>query len=209
MKKKENQSGQLLTWLALVLFGIVLIRFGFVFRFNILLSLFLVGSIAFGVYLFKKWQRYKADQSLKNQPEGKVKERIEYCKMQIQKINSELSTIRKDVKELQQNLQNSNDPQNTEEGQQLLKAFEAELELREAKRTFFESCIVKLNRLLNKYLIGQQLAAKKNKLQELREEHYEDLAEMEALRSDVEMDVFLLDDIDALEPKDFRKYFLE
>lgn len=209
MEKKKNQRTPLFLIFFVSIILIVLIRTGILFRFKVLLPLVLAGFVAALWFLFKQWQTSNRKKARKNTPEGKIEERIEYCHTQIEKIDRELSTIQKDIEDLKQNLRSTNDTQNSAEGQQLLKAFNAELELRQAKRTFFKSCISKLEKLLHNYRISKNIAAKKNKLKALQEEHYEDLANMEALRSDVEMDVFLLDDIETLSLKTLESDSLE
>ena len=210
MDQQTNPYRSLLFLLAGIILFLFLLRTGLVFRlFNLFLFLLLAGGVVLAVSLMKKWRERRQAHFLKTTPEGQVQDRINYCRSNLQKIEEEIQSIRKDIEDLRKNLERSVDEEDQAQNRQLITAFETELELRQAKKNFFETCATKLEALLNKYQVGQKLAAKKDKLQELREEHYEDLAEMEALRSDVEMDVFLLEDLDVLSLKTLESNSLD
>lgn len=209
MKKGKNQHINPFLILGGLLFLLFLLRFGIIFRFNLILFLFIAGTGILGFGLLRKWQAARQQQLYKKSPERRIKDRIDYCYIHIQKINEELKQIQKDIQDLKGNLQRAQDPTDQYETQQLIEAFKGELELRKAKKAFLQNCKLKLEELLNKYQVSKNIASKKNKLQELREEDYDDLLKMEDLRSDVETDILLLDDIEVLSLKTLESNSLD
>ncbi|MCB0583635.1 MAG: hypothetical protein KDD10_30425, partial [Phaeodactylibacter sp.] len=73
--------------------------------------------------------------------------------------------------------------------------------LRQSKISFFETALHKLEVLQHNRLLTQSISDKELELKRLKEGHYEDLANMEELRSDVEMETLYLDTIDELSLK--------
>ena len=209
MEKGKKQHINPFLILGVFLLLLFLLRFGLIFRFNLLLFLFLAGTGILGFGFWRRWQASRQQQLYKESPEGRIKDRIEYCNTHIQKINTELQQIQKDIQDLEKNLQRAQDPADQYETEQLIEAFRGELELRKAKKAFFQNCLLKLEDLLNKYQVSKSIASKKNKLQELREEDYDDLLKMENLRADVETDILLLDDIEVLSLKTLESNSLD
>ncbi|MCP3928363.1 MAG: hypothetical protein GY705_04610 [Bacteroidetes bacterium] len=85
-----------------------------------------------------------------------------------------------------------------EKTERLIEGFKKELDLRETKINFYETCIHKLKGLLNGQILSKELKEKQKKLKLLREDHQEDMAKMEEMKSDMEFDHFYLDTIDNL-----------
>jgi len=80
----------------------------------------------------------------------------------------------------------------------LIRGFEKELDLRLAKLEFYKTCRAKLHNIQYNKDLADDLKRKKDKLQQLQEDHFEDLAEMERLRSDMEYDRTYIDTINKL-----------
>jgi hypothetical protein len=70
--------------------------------------------------------------------------------------------------------------------------------LRKAKIDFFRSAKKKLYHLQRNKQLDQTIASKEEELKRLKEHHYDDLADMEALRSDMELETLYLDTIESL-----------
>ena len=188
MTKEKNQISKLVIGaLALVLLFFVL-RFGAAFRF-VFVSALIVFALAFGFfYLLNRWKQSRKFRLYKNSPEGKAEQRISYCKAEIEKIENELAQIQNDLEELRKDLSKAKSTRNKEKSKELIKGFEAEIAIRQAKIRFLQRAIDRMEEMLNRHRLSQNLEAKTNKLKQLQEDHFEDLAEMESLRSDLEMD---------------------
>jgi len=79
-----------------------------------------------------------------------------------------------------------------------LRGFQSELKLRHAKASFYRRCIQKLQHMLHNQEVAESLASKKEELRRLQEERYEDIADLEELKSTIEMDTLHLKTIDEL-----------
>ena len=75
--------------------------------------------------------------------------------------------------------------------------------MRETKLGFFSACVQKLEVLLHNHSIARQIVNKKKALEQLKENHYEELAAMEELRTQVEMDTHYLNTIRDLSTQMF------
>lgn len=196
MSMKENEVQK---WI-LILFGVVLLLFlsRILFRFVwvLLLAGVLIG-LYFGVRALVK--RYRKKQFEKT-TEGQIHQRIAYCQEQVQQNDAEIEDIKGSIRELEKTLTQDAElaPQNKAETNRLIEAFRAELQLRKTKLSFFNTCELKLRQMLHNFGYTKELDAQKAKLKKLQEKHYDDLAQMEELKSDVEMDVLYLDTIERL-----------
>lgn len=164
------------------------------YRFMFLILL-LLAALAMGTYSIYNWRQRKKHLS---SPEGKAETRIKICQQEIQKIEQELYDIEKELAELRQDVLKAQSPADKAQAEQLIQGFESERNIRKAKILFLNTAVHKLQAMLDKRRLKQELEDKQEKLQALQEGHYEDIAELEALRSDLEMDAFLLDDIETL-----------
>jgi len=188
-----------------IVFSFVLLRF-FPFLRLILIAVLLLGAAVMTVLgtinFFKKRKKEKA---YRRSTEGQVRSRIEYCLQQIEKNKSELEQIRKDIRELERDLDAGIEiaPQHKQEGESLIQAFRSELKLRETKLGFFQACVQKLEVLIHNHSIARQIVDKKKALEQLKESHYEELAAMEELRTQVEMDTHYLNTIRELSTQMF------
>ncbi|MEN0003357.1 MAG: hypothetical protein AAF798_04415 [Bacteroidota bacterium] len=191
-------------WIILAIFLLVAFRFFVFARMAILIGL---AAAVVGIFGYVAWQalaqRRKAKDS-RVKSLNAIQQRIDYCEDQLVQLKAEVAEIKADLRDLQlQKRKNSStlNTTNKKDTERLLAAFEGELLVRLKKQSFFETCLQKLNRLYANQELSADLAEKQERLRKLQENHYEDLAEMEALRSDMELDVFYLDTIESLSEK--------
>lgn len=139
-------------------------------------------------------------------PAGKIESNLAYCREQIAKIQQERKEIKDNINDLKQKLKDIDELPlvHRQESEQLLKAFENELTLRQTKITFYEACIKKLEKLIGQMRIADLLAEKKEKLKQLKEDNYDQLADMEAFRSDIEFNLTELETISDLSQRMFH-----
>lgn len=182
-----------------------LMRFFPFLRF-VLIALLLLVALGFSIMgLITFIQKKQKDREFKRTTVGQVRNRIEYCRNQIQKNKNELEQIRQDIRELERDLDAGIEiaPQHKREGESLIEGFRSEFKLRQTKIGFFEACVQKLEVLIHNHNIAQQLVEKKKALEQLKENHYEELAAMEELRTQVEMDTHYLNTIRELSTQMF------
>ena len=87
------------------------------------------------------------------------------------------------------------------ESQRLVNAFESELQLRKTKHVFLYTAIKKLEKIKRNRMVTQKLIEKEQQLQQLQEGAYDDLARLEEMKTDIEMDTTFLETIDQLSSK--------
>ena len=198
---EKDQKNQKLLYLIIGAVGLlVLLRVLLVFRFA-LFAILLLGGVGYGVYRLFKWLEERSKQkSMAQKPEGIMAAKIAHCNEQIGSINQEVKEIKENIQQLEQKLRaatNISEATRTET-REVIREFRSELKLRKAKLDFFITCKRKLEGLQSNYLLNSELKAKKEKLKKLKENNFEDLASMEELKSDVEMDILYLDTIEDL-----------
>jgi len=198
---KRNSREDIIRWSLIGLIVLILLmRFFPVFRFilGILAIVGIVGLVGGSVWYFvtkrQREKRYAAS------TEGQISLRIDYCEGEIEKQEKEIAEIDENIQELEEQLGGGNEiaPQNRKESESLIQAFRSQLDLRRSKVIFYQACIRKLEILLHNQRLASDLEIKKKKLEKLRENNFEELAKLESLRSDVEMDILYLDTIDRL-----------
>lgn len=194
---KQEIDGQ--KWIFIFL-GVFLLLFlsRVLFRF---IWVLLLAGLAFGIYFgIKALMRRYRDKQFQKTTEGQIHARLLYCREQIQRNKEESQEVEQSIQDLEEKL-NQNielNPQSKDETNRLIEAFESELKLRKTKIAFFQTCEFKLQQMLNNFGYTKSLDAQKEKLRKLQENHFEDLAQMEELKSGVEMDVLYLDTIEKL-----------
>lgn len=157
------------------------------------LSVFILGII--GLVVYNYLQKNNADSAADNE----INARIQACELQKEKIQAEMSDIRNEIQRLEKEI-NSPDisRKNKLELEKQRDDFKNEYRLRKLKLDFYKTCITKLRKMKHNQRIKREIEERQEKLRLLKENRYEELAEMESLRSDVEMDVFYLNTIDDL-----------
>ena len=166
--------------------------------FFIMLALLLVVSLV--VYLTRQIRQKKQAAAFARSSEGVIQAQMDTCQQHIQKLKTEAQEIHQNIKELQAQIQQSkNLKTNTRaESKKLIDAFENELKLRNVKIDFYEDCLKKLQNLLHNHSLLKELENKQQKLKQLQEARYEELADMESVRSNLEYEQTFLESIDTL-----------
>ena len=201
LEKNTNNRGNDILAYVLVFLGVLLLGFmarsvAFMFFMLVVVGLFICSVF----YLISQYQKSNQKKTFSSSVEGTIHQNIQLCEQQIIRNEKESIEIEQNISEIKEKL---NAPVSIHEAtkkdsEQLIKAFERELELREAKLEFYNSCKEKLENIQYNKDLADELNRKKDKLQQLQEDHYEDLAEMERLRSDMEYDRTFVDTINEL-----------
>jgi len=200
MLKKNNSRINPILILIIFVAAFVAMRFIFVFRWIILSGFVLIAGY-FGVFYFWRFfQKKRREKTFRTSTEGIIDHRFTHCNSQISHHKKEMLEIQKNIAELESRLSASLDlPASTKkETHRLIGAFQNELKLRESKIAFFETCVEKLKTLLNNYQLTQELVEKQQKLKQLQEQHYEEIADLEELKSNIEYDKVYLETIENL-----------
>ena len=200
MSDQNNTDNWIIRAALIFLLFVFLLRFmGRLFPF--ILGMLLVLAIGGGAFfLWGYVQKRRQARARRTTVEGMSEERIDFCREQIRKNQEEAGQIRNSIKELKAQMATGEGLANKtrEDAIRLIKEFESELKLRQSKVSFFETALQKLQALQRNRLLTQSISDKELELKRLKEGHYEDLANMEELRSDVEMETLYLDTIDEL-----------
>ncbi len=200
MKRKQSDNQW---WLYAILFSAFLLlalRYLIALRF-LLIPLLALALVGIGVYWLWKYLRDKRrEQAYRESVEGMIETRIEQCDEQIAFNKEQIAEISDSITELEERLDDSQDISSRiqEDTRHLIEKFRSELKLRESKLAFFETSKRKLSVILRQHQLARALEEKKEKLRSLQENHYDELASMEELRTDVEMEIMHLDTIENL-----------
>lgn len=170
------------------------------FRF-LLIFLLVALLVVLGIYLFgQSWLEARRKRAYAKTTPGQMEARITHCEDQIQKHQAEQERIRQSIDDLKKKLAASPSLPSAviDETRHLIRQFEQEVQLRSTKVDFFRECKRKLEHLLQQHRLLSELESKKKELEDLREQHYEDVAAMENLRWDVEREGLYLETIQEL-----------
>jgi len=167
------------------------------------ITVFILG----GLYLLyslvsQLWQRLRETRR-RDTTESRIQDHLDNCRVLLEKNREEMGEINQSIRDLQSRMNQSADLplRQRREAEEVLVGYRRELKLRKAKSSFYERCIIKLESLLNNQQLGFELEQKKKRLKELQEGHYEELADMEAMKSELEMEKHYLDTIESLSLK--------
>lgn len=190
--------------LALVL-GFYLMRFIPFLRYAIFvaLGLALIGIPVF--WVIRNLRERRAEKVYLASVEGRAQLQLEQIQDLSVKNNKELGLILKSIRDIKVQENGRLSPSNRAELNRLLADYEKEKDLRLAKKQFFDASQDKLETILKNKKLADDLARKKKELEALREEQFEELAELETIQYDIESDVFYLDAIDELSEKMYLK----
>jgi hypothetical protein len=199
--KNEKPSGLNILWI--VIFVVAAL---FAMRFIMALGrVFLVvgalGLLAYGIYELVSYLRQSAEKKrYAKSTEGIIENRVDRCMAEIGKNRKAIAGIRQNIEDLEKKLLQASQATAESRGhtRKLIGDFQAEIELREAKIRFLETCVQKLQVVLHNYELSKAFAQKKSELQMLREKNFDEIADLEALRSDIEYDRAHLETIDYL-----------
>ena len=132
--------------------------------------------------------------------EGSIRQNLELCEEQMTKNQQEVLEIKENIYDLKEKLEvKSMINENTvKESELLISGFERELDLRNAKVEFYKICKEKIQNIHFNQTLADEVANKRQRLKQLQEDHFEDLADMEKLRSDVDYTKTYIDTISNL-----------
>ncbi|MFK8005042.1 MAG: hypothetical protein AB8H03_01670 [Saprospiraceae bacterium] len=198
---KNNDSGFNPIHLVYVFFGVLVMGFifrqvAFIFFMGLMLAMFL-GSIFF---IIKHFRDAKKEKEYKDSMEGSIRQNLELCEEQMTKNEQEVLEIKDSIYDLKEKLEvKSMINENTiRESELLISGFERELDLRNAKLEFYKICKEKIHNIHFNQTLADEVANKRQRLKQLQEDHFEDLADMEKLRSDVDYTKTYIDTISNL-----------
>lgn len=163
----------------------------------LLMAIFLIGITIKGITgLFQKRAYSKT-------AEGSIQQQIKRCEEQIEKNSLEIQEIKTSIDDLEKGIDYTYEinEQSQKESKRLTQGFKNEMNLRKAKIEFYETCALKLKAILYNQQLVRKLEDKQKKLSKLQENHYEDLADMESMRNNVEYDQTHLSTIEELSLK--------
>ena len=176
------------------------IRTPFFLIFSVFLFAILIAFVFYGVHKGTELRRKRA---LANTVEGKILSYREQCDSQIARHKEEIEDIKKNIEELESKLTYSTalKEETIKESRRIIAGFKTELQLRETKLNFYKTCKGKIKSILDNHKLTEDLVKKQEKLNKLQEQNYDDLATMESLKSEVEMDRHYVDSIEELSLK--------
>ena len=202
----SRSNGEGLSLISVLLIFISIVLTAMLVRTHLWLLLILLScALVIGgiFYLIKYISDQRKKRAFAKSIGGNVMTNLERCNLQIEKNKKEIEEIRYNLKDLESKLDPSLELKDStrQETERIRQAFKKELKLREAKINFYETCRTKLRTLEYNHRMVQELALKQEKLNKLQEEHFEEIAGMESLKSGVEHDQFYLDSIEQLSMK--------
>ncbi|MFK8103517.1 MAG: hypothetical protein AB8G15_13370 [Saprospiraceae bacterium] len=201
MSQEENNGLGLFTMFLIVGGMVVVALFVRTFFWAVFFALILAGIISGSYYLIRKAKTRAKHQP--NSPQAKIEAHLKWSTTQTEKNLSEIDEIKMSIQELKKNINPTYqiNERALKEHQRILAGFEDQLQLRKTKLEFYEACQQKLETLQYNYQLTKDLANKQKRLSELQENHYEDIASMERLKSDFEYDQDFLQNIEMLSLK--------
>jgi len=162
-----------------------------------------MGTLLLVAGAYATWllvQRKRQDGRFRYSVEGMIQTRLRECDAQMNYNSHEIADIEENIADLQQKLSAGVDlpPRLRAETEELIQDFRAQLQLRASKLAFFQTCKTKLQQLLHQHELAKAVERKKEKLRQLQESNFEDIATIEELKSNVEYDILYLDSIENL-----------
>ncbi len=200
MKKRDSDTPW---WLYALLFGGLLLlsmRFLVALRFLLIPLLAIAAVATLGYLLWKYFHNKRQEKAFRESVEGIIATNQEHCGQQIAYYTAQMEDIEASIQELEEKLNTGTalSAHIIAETKQLISSFQAEWKLQASKRAFFETCSRKLEQLQQQHRLRQELDLKKEQLRSMQERNYDDLASMEELRTNVEMEALQLDTIENL-----------
>jgi len=180
---KKSETTRHLRWLLLLL---VLILMLFLSRGLIWLIPTVIGPALLGLFAYWMYQAWSQSETPDSEPTiiAGLQNKIRTCLQHKDEQERELAEINDTISDLQRELKQEErlSPSAWAETQNLLDAFQSEKALRNQKIAFFTQLKERFEKLLDNERINLKLKDKREQLTKMREEHYEDLAKMEALK---------------------------
>lgn len=165
----------------------------------VLLGLALMGIPIY--WLVQRWQQRKIADQFANSVEGRAELQLDRLSSLSAKNGDELNVINDSIKDIVTRQPEQLSESNRKELNRLLGEYKQERALRLTKQRFLDASREKLQNIIKNKQLADELARKKAELDAMREEQFEELAELENIQYDIETDVFYLDAIDELSEK--------
>ncbi len=202
MKISSKLNSNLLIILVLILVGLISIRF-LPFLVRLLPYALILGLLTYTFVIFSDYFFNRQEEKYDDKADSVIKEKLNYCLEAIKKVHQERTTVAQEIEELKEKLNTALEiPQVTRaELERLVKEFNHELDLRNTKIAFYETCIQKLQALLHNHQLAQTLKHKQQKLKQLQEKNQEAIADFEALKTSVAFEQSYIATIDELSAK--------
>ncbi len=200
--KEAPENSNLGVWTGMAILISVLVIGLFVRQFSLLILFLLsvgtlIGLVYYAIRYAMEWQK---SQSQGKTVGGKIEKLISECSAQIAKYRLEIKDIQQNIKDLEHRLKDGFEinPKSIEESKRIQEAFLKEQQLRETKISFYEHCRAKLENMLYNQKLADELEVKQQKLNQLQEDHFEDIAHMEQVRTELEYEKQFLESISKL-----------
>jgi len=212
MSKKINEGEQGLIFTAIILISFFVLigpARGLIW---ILLPALLVGVIAALLFfIFRSMMAAKAKKAFAKTIEGKIQIDVEKCREQLIKNKTEITEIEENIKDIKSKLQDASDlnTMTKKESERIIKGFEIELKVRREKTSFYQSCLEKLQTILSNHELAKDLESKEEKLRKFQENNYDDISEMEALKTELSLDKVYIESIENLSLRMLQSNSLE
>lgn len=169
----------------------------------LLLILALVGVGILVFYLVQQWRLRNIEADPRDKMEAGIHQKLNHCQKQIAAIKKERVEIENNIASLETKLQSVLEisPSTKKESERLIQEFQNELDLRNTKLQFYESCTLKLKSLRHNFQLSKEINRKQETLKRLRESNQEDIADFEELKTALEFEQSYLNTIDELSLK--------
>lgn len=187
-------------WVVIGVAGALLLaRFGGMVRFILpfLAALLLMVLL---VILLRQWWQFRQLAQFQRTPQGQLQRQLAECQSRLTQNEAEMAEIREHLADLQRSLRQDSElaPITREKLTTLLQGFQRELDLRTAKAQFFATCLARLEALEKRHALQEILRQKQERLLALRANEYTDLATLEQIKTQIELEQDQFDAIDAL-----------
>jgi len=199
--RNSNKGGSGTPKILLMIFGITILAILLGPRMVFIINIVLLASIIVGAfYLAKYLMEKKHQKAFERSSEGYVYKHIQQCEGKIVKNEEEILEIEQNIADLRSKINPKLEMSEAtkKESDRILDAFYEEVKLRQTKIQFYKTCLKKLQTIRYNHQMTRELIQKQKALNQLQEDHYEDVASMETLKSDVEHDQFYLSSIENL-----------
>jgi len=159
-----------------------------------------LALIALILYPFRQQWLKRRQKKYEETYIGSIESKIKQARNYQTKHEKEIQDIERNIGDLKTKLEISPDLKapTIDETEKLIMAFRSELQLRHTKIAFYQTSIKKLQSLRQSHQMLEELASKQESLKKLQQGNYDDLADMENLKSDMEYEQFYLDSIESL-----------
>lgn len=186
---EETTYIKLAKGMILLIIGLLILRF-FPALWGSLLVIFVFLSAVAMVYWLYQRSATPDSKATKDDFVERLLRSIEDSKKRAEDYRNEASQIVRSRRELAEQLDRTVDPgpEADAKGRRLLQELDDEQALRLSKANFFDTSQRELKELLERYRLHQQLLAKEAELERLRSENYDDAAQLEKVRYQVERD---------------------